>query len=92
MQRVIPPSGTPGGGKGGGGRGGDGGDGGGDGGDGGGFGGDGGGNGGDGGDGGGLGGGGEMRCPQSLQSVPRAQAEYSEPGPPSSHSPLLPNA
>ena len=41
-----------------------------------------------GGDGGGDGGsGGEdgLRSPQSVQSVPNAQREYSEPGPPSSH-------
>ena len=40
-----------------------------------------------------LGGGGEdtrrASPPQSLQSVPRAQAEYSDPGPPSSQMPLL---
>ena len=79
---MMPPSGNRGGGKGGGGRGGDGGGDGGGGGCGGGFGGDGGGDGGDGGD--------EGDCrPQSVQSVPRAQAEYSEPGPPSSQTPLL---
>ena len=36
-----------------------------------------------GGDAGGVGG--ALRTPQSLQSLPRAQASYSDPGPPSSH-------
>jgi hypothetical protein len=72
------------GGYGGGGRyGGEGGDGGGEG---GGEGGEGGG-GGDGEGGGGEGGGGGARGPQSVQSVPRLQSEYSAPGPPSSQWP-----
>ena len=42
-----------------------------------------------GGGGGALGGGGGLRTrgPQSVQSVPEMHAEYSAPGPPSSHSP-----
>ena len=83
---MMPPSGNRGGGKGGGGRGGDGGGDGGGGGGGGAFGGEGGGKGGRG------GGEGEMRFPQSVQSVPGEQFEYSAPGPPSLQTPLLPNA
>ena len=37
--------------------------------------------------GGGEGGVGSIRGPQSVQSVPTLQSEYSAPGPPSSHSP-----